>query len=440
MKSKKWNIIFLLVGLFFFLGMMLFQAQQFEKKQLEEGLTITYMHFQAKGDPLFQAQQDAIDEFERDYPNVTIQQIYYPEEAYHDIVSDSGFLAKDVDMLAVNGRSLDSMLQHGVLKNLEVILEDMILYKLSDENIFTELSRNESIYGIPLMEETSGFILYNEEIFQEIGVTEFPDSIEAFNSVCNKLIYAGYIPMVVGSRDLWPLDTLVFHLILGNRMGTEWMEDMIALNNPENFTDQEFIKTLYMLDNLVRKGVFNDDMNTIDLEQSKEAYQNRTAAMLVAREIDCQDIAKFTPEIASCTSVAFWPASVTWSVQKNSIVQSYGQGIGLSSQIEDQKLEYSLIFINQYLCGNAFAQTAMEEGIVTPWGADSIKEQANPLNQKVYELLERTQVNVVPNLDMRLPEEVKGVYQEGLRDLTLGIMTPEELGERLVEKVTEGLS
>ena len=92
---------------------------------------------------------------------------------------------------------------------------------------------------------------YNEAIFAEAGITEVPQTWEAFMEACEKIKVAGYIP--VTSDDAYILSTLGYHLAryLGSAGVTKVVKEGLWAEEPA------VLKTAQALEEMATKGYFS---------------------------------------------------------------------------------------------------------------------------------------------------------------------------------------
>lgn len=396
----------------------------------EEEIEITFAHFQGEGDAMYNSVQDAIARFQADYPNVVIKQDYYPADAYGYQLEQWDEADEMRDITLILGSNVEGYVEGGRVLALTDLIEDYgISTKISPE-YFKELSLGEEIYAIPWEDASYGFIMYNEGIFEEAGVTEFPQTIEELAVAAQKISDAGYIPMAIGSKLLWPLDSILFSALVNNYVGTEWYDSILSLDGTASFLDEEFVDALEALEYLSQAGLFNDNCNSVDNEQRGEMYQNREVAMISAGNWECKSTAELAPEVAEETKIALWPTEDGTSQQ--SIVLSSAWGMAIGGNIGEKELEYAMIFISEYICDDEFARIlAEEQGVYAPWAGEYDTSTIDIITQQVQEVAQAEIVNKCLNWDSTLYASVKDVYQQGLEDIILGNTTPEILAEEM---------
>lgn len=87
----------------------------------------------------------------------------------------------------VNGSMASDYADIGTILDLTSYAEEYGITDKIDESYFKEMSADGAIYGIPWEDAHYAFILYNEGIFKEVGVTEFPKTLDELIDVSKRL-------------------------------------------------------------------------------------------------------------------------------------------------------------------------------------------------------------------------------------------------------------
>lgn len=393
---------------------------------------IVYAHFQGEGDAQYKSIQNAITAFEKDNPGITIKEEYYPSDAYLLQAETWSAAGELPDICMVNGSMASDYADIGTILDLTGYAEEYGITDKIDEGYFKEMSSDGSIYGIPWEDAHYAFILYNEGILKEVGVTEFPKTLDELIEASKKISDAGYIPMAMGDKALWPADSLAFSAFVNNFVGNDWFDSILACDGNAAFTDDEFINALDQFQRLAEEGVFNDNLSSIDNDQRGALYQNREAAMISAGNWECNSCVEIAPEVAEETQVALWPAPAENAKADNSVVSSSAWGLALGSNIDEEDIPYAMDFIANYICSEDFGKVlAEEQGQFTPWKVDYDASKFNIITQREQEVSNADGVTRCLNWDSSLPASVKDVYQRGLQEILMQIKEPEDLAEEM---------
>ncbi len=412
-----------------------------EKKSADEDIVITYAHFQGEGDCQYESIQNAIAAYENDNPGVTIKQEYYPPDPY--LLQCDTWAASDElpDICMVNGSMASDYADVGSILDLTSLADEYGITDKIDQSYFKEMSFKDSIYGIPWEDAHYAFIFYNEGIFEECGIESFPKTIDELIEDSRKISDAGYIPMAMGDKALWPADSLAFSAFVNNYVGNEWFEHILDMDGKAAFTDQEFVNALADYQKLATEGVFNEDLSSIDNDQRGALYQNREAAMISAGNWECSSLVGVAPEVAEETQVALWPAPAEGAKATNSVVSSSAWGLALGANIDEDKIPYAMDFIANYICSNDFGKTLTEnQGLFTPWHVDYDASKLNIITQREQETSGQPDVTRCLNWDSSLPASVKDVYQRGLQEILTGVKDADTLAQDMQDAYEDVVS
>ena len=397
-----------------------------------EEMEIVYAHFQGEGDAPYKSIQNAITAFEKDNPGITIKEEYYPSDAYLLQAETWSAAGELPDICMVNGSMASDYADIGTILDLTSYAEEYGITDKIDESYFKEMSADGAIYGIPWEDAHYAFILYNEGIFKEVGVTEFPKTLDELIDVSKKIADAGYIPMAMGDKALWPADSLAFSAFVNNFVGNDWFDSILACDGKAAFTDKEFVDALDQYQRLAKEGVFNDNLSSIDNDQRGALYQNREAAMISAGNWECNSCVEIAPEVAEETQVALWPAPAENAKAHDSVVSSSAWGLALGSNIDEEKIPYAMDFIANYICSEDFGKVlAEEQGMFTPWKVEYDTSKLNIITQREQEVSNADGVTRCLNWDSSLPASVKDVYQRGLQEVLMQIKEPADLADEM---------
>ena len=84
-----------------------------------------------------------------------------------------------------------------ILSLQDAINKDANWKKRVYSSAWVEHTYEKEAYAQPLAEGNYGYIVYNSAIFEEVGVKEFPKTLDEFMVVCEKIKKAGYIPIAL---------------------------------------------------------------------------------------------------------------------------------------------------------------------------------------------------------------------------------------------------
>jgi len=153
---------------------------------------------------------DAIDELIAEYknvkPNVTIN--------YETTQNDYPTLLK----AKLNSGECPDIFSSTSGKEIEVYLDysqnlaDQPLAGVMTEPVKAMMMSGEEVHGFSVKGNYFG-IVYNKAIFDEVGITEFPQTFQELEAACEKIQTAGYTPFSTGFAEWWVFKHIFQHYV-----------------------------------------------------------------------------------------------------------------------------------------------------------------------------------------------------------------------------------
>lgn len=375
---------------------------------------------------------DAIARFEADNPNVKINREIMPSQAYLVQVPTLGAANELPDIVASNGSMTRQFASTGAIISLQDYID-------SDSNwknrvyptAWLEHMYDGDAYGQPLGAGNYGYIVYNQAIFDEVGIDGFPADLDEFHAACEKLLAAGYIPLALGDAQLWPADSINFSSFVNNFVGVDWTTSIFTKDGTAAFTDPEFVAALEAFGELGTKGYFNENCVSITHAESLGLYMSGKAAMRGWGDWEEPVLVDSAPEIAAVSRVAAYPGPARGAKATNSYESSSAWAFNIGSGLADEAVPYAVDFLSNYVCSDEWARYNVEVKFqFSPWTMPDFDESKLPqitLDRIAFK--ERSDSTACMNYDAVLDAAVKDVYQRGLQSLLIGAMTAEQLAK-----------
>lgn len=131
------------------------------------------------------------------------------------------------------------------------------------------------VYGLPL-EQAVEVVFYNKEVFAEHNL-EVPETYDDFLHIVDTLKANDIIPMTVPNSEPW-VGTIPYMMIYDRIAGVGKYEQNI-MNGEGSWIDPEFIEAANILQDLVERGAFEDNVNSIGMEESTIKLSEGRAGM-----------------------------------------------------------------------------------------------------------------------------------------------------------------
>ncbi len=143
-----------------------------------------------------------------------------------------------------------------------------------DENKY-----NDKYWGVPMYLLGIG-VMYNTELFAQAGVTPPANgrwSWDEFTAACDKLKSAGITPFAIGDKNGYGGAWWFANVGIQGLDSTDDLRQAIIGNT--SFTDEKITGWYTLLDDFVKKGYFNEDVMSLDLDQGVRLFWEGKAAM-----------------------------------------------------------------------------------------------------------------------------------------------------------------
>ncbi len=121
-------------------------------------------------------------------------------------------------------------------------------------------------FMIPMSHDITIQIWYNEDIFDELGLS-VPSDWDEFMALNEAIVAAGKTPLVMGNADAWVTGNFI-GLFLYRMAGDDKANSILNLEKGTSLDDPDFVKALQYAYDMAQKGFFNADMNTLGYEES----------------------------------------------------------------------------------------------------------------------------------------------------------------------------
>jgi raffinose/stachyose/melibiose transport system substrate-binding protein len=123
-------------------------------------------------------------------------------------------------------------------------------------------------------------MMYNKDLFDQAGVTPPANgrwTWDEFLAACEKLKAAGITPFGIGDKNGYGGAWWFANVGIQGLDSTEELRQAIIGN--QSFTDPKYTGWYSMMDDMVKKGYFNEDVMSLDLDQGVRLFWEGKAAM-----------------------------------------------------------------------------------------------------------------------------------------------------------------
>ena len=400
-----------------------------------EPLTITLWDI-ATEDPSRSIQEDAVQRFMADYPNITVEQIHQQNDNYKQQLIVAMAANECPDMyIHWSGGPMAEYYKSGFVNDLTDLYNTYDHPDFIDAAI-AQASYDGKILAIPFGGLSGCDIFYNKVIFDEVGV-EVPETIDELEAVCDKLIEAGYVPFSLANGSKWT-GSMYYMYLVARHSGND--EFAAAYDQTGSFTSEAFIWAGEKIQDWVKKGYFNDGFNSLvtDNGEDRALLYSDTCAMMLHGSWQIRSITTDSPEWAAEHLGTFrFPkdaeAEAKGVPQDVEVGTAIGNGFSFNCWKEDgsvdqDKLNACYVLATQYYNDEIYNEKQMTENSTIP-SIKGYETQVDDPNNKVVIDVFFNASNVQLWYDQYLPASVTEVHKNCMTELFGLEKTPLEIGE-----------
>ncbi|MCX7709851.1 MAG: extracellular solute-binding protein [Clostridia bacterium] len=378
-----------------------------------------------------------LDKYKKNNPTVTIEDEVLPHDAYETKIKILAAANEMPDLFFFKGSMVGSFVENKLMDSVNDILEKDADWKNSFiDSAFDDFKVGDKIYGVPVQMANTHTVYYNKKIFEGAGIKSYPDTWDGFLEAIGKLKAKGVTPIVLGNKGKWVAESCILSTLGDRHTGTDWFY-CIRDKKGARFTDKEFVQALTALQELSKMGAFNADMNSIDSNQQQSIYMNGKAAMFME---GCWSLSmlidKAPKDIVEATELAVLPMVNGGKGQPRTTSGGGGWAYNMNAKLKGAKKEAAIALLKE-ITGKEYGKLTYEGGGMPGNKADGIdKSKLSPLFTKYLDFI--STVKYTPVYDVQLTPPVIEVMNNGLQELLVGRVMPEELAKKIQAEYEKG--
>lgn len=312
---------------------------------------------------------ELIDAYKEVAPNVTIN--YETTQNDYPTMLKAKLNSGEVpDIFAsTSGKEID------VYREWSYNLENEALAQTIDPAVAEMMKSSEEgggLYGIAIKGNFFGMI-YNKEILEECGVTEFPSTISELEAACEKISAKGYKPFSTGFSEWWVFKHVWQHYLdaAAVNAGTDAASLVAAFEKGEAKVSDypELYDNFFQLIDLAVKYGDDKPLET-GLENEEAAFANEKAAMILGQGAWVEaDILAINPDI----QIGFNGYPVSDDAAQCQVIAGSDQALHVAK--DSKVLQATLDFVNWwYTSDYGKAWFVDVAGVVPPVTTDAESE------------------------------------------------------------------
>lgn len=405
----------------------------------EEKETFTIMHYWTdevinQGNAEGITIQHAIDKFKEEHPELDVEVETITQDAGYETKIKTLAAADELpDVFVALPSMMSAFYDNGQILDLAPILEEDTEWADSfSDGAFGDFTFGDTILGSPRCAIANSMLFYNKEIFEECGINEFPTNTDEFLDAVKTLKEHGYIPIADGNKSQYALASQVMPGILFKFASKDWYENVKNYEGA-SFEDEEPVAAINYLKELMDAGAFNEDMNSIDVDQARELYYSKKAAMYCEGSwVIASFIADCDQEVMDNTEITIFPAATGHEELDDQIVSGQGWGFSVNSAISDEKQALAVEFLKD-MTSPEIQSEGVELGLVSVLKDLTYDEsKVDPLLKKFLTVFD-SKTTKVGCPEVQLGTDYMDASYTGYQELSVDATTPEELAATLQE-------
>lgn len=225
---------------------------------------------------------DVINEFKEKHPEVEIiDDSQGDDSSYNNILKTDISSGTMANIFRIQGvANLGKYIDEGYILNVEPYINEDATWGSGFTEGAIEYYRvpgKEGVYGVPCESGLIG-IYYNEKIFKEAGIDEFPETWNQFTDAIVKIKDKGYTPIALGAKTSYTVGHL-HNLISYRWLGTDIAKKLGT--REAKWTDKDVVETIGFVKELYDLGAFPEGVAGISDDITKSDFQNGKAAMFI---------------------------------------------------------------------------------------------------------------------------------------------------------------
>lgn len=283
-------------------------------------------------------------------------------------------------------------------------------------------------YSAGLGLSVCSLVFYNKALFEKYNLT-YPKTYKQFLQVVKVFKKNGVIPIALGNKPKWPVQSSIFSLLANRETGSAWLTNVLAKKNAK-FTDPKFIEALNKLKELTDIGAFNKDYNSIDNVQMRDYFYRGEAAMMIDGSWALQDIAnKASADLKKNIVIGVFPKVEGGKGDQTAISGVSATGVVINAKASPkQKAAIKKLIMAltnekaQLMYADYYIPVSSRTVHVNPAKVDPV------YGQLVTIIKQHPMVTVY---DSALNSEMTEIINNGLQAVMLGTLKPIDLAKQL---------
>lgn len=238
-------------------------------------------------------------------------------EAFKSLIRNSLDLGNPPQLFSYwAGAKTNTLVKEGHLAELDDLwLEAGLSQKLKDPVVSRSSQYNGHHYLLPIMQHVVVFF-YNSHLFKELSITP-PGDWQEFLQVADQLKKGSVSPIALGARERWPAQFWFDYLLL-RTAGPEFRAAL--MRGEASYTDQRVKDVFHLWSSLIKKGYFNQAMESLDWAEAADLLCTQQAGMTLMGTWAIQHLKESKCGLSEETGFDFFPfPTIVPTIEKTAV-------------------------------------------------------------------------------------------------------------------------
>lgn len=379
---------------------------------------------------------EILDEFEEEHPNVKIvDESMGDESAFNNKFRTDLSSGTVANIFRVEGvANLGEYIDSDIIMDLEPELDADEEWGSGFNEGFLDYYRvpgYEGIYGIPMETGLMG-VYYNEELFAEAGIEEFPETWTELLDAIEKLTEIDVVPITLGAKAIY-MAGHVHNQVFYKWLGAEAAKELGT--RQKKWTDDDVVETLQFVKDLDELGAFGNAPAGVDEEVAITNFLEGDAAMFITgpfnhARFNNPDDTDYTDSI-KLAKFPYFEEKPEFKDDDMQIVAPYM----VNGQLEGAEKEYTLKLLKKLTDADAAKRFAEEAELFIPrTDIEYDEDEISDLFEQSIELGETSSSISVDVFDFDPITSMQDVTRNAIVGMLTG-GTAEEAAEQIQREV-----
>ncbi|MCZ8513191.1 extracellular solute-binding protein [Paenibacillus filicis] len=243
-------------------------------------LQLMYPKNSGSADPRAQWMQENVELFKKENPNIDFEVI--------DNTSGDNYLTTVTTRMAAN--DVPDIFQTWTLERLRPFAESSRVYDLTEflnstpelkskfsPSALSATTFNGKTYAMPLTQDLE-VVYYNKDVFQKFNLQP-PQTYDELLSIIDVLKKNDIVPISMPNKEPW-VGTILF-MMLAERIGGTDVYQKTVIEKTGSWTDKPFVEAATMMQDLVKRGAFEKNVNSLTRPESEIKLAQGKAGMYI---------------------------------------------------------------------------------------------------------------------------------------------------------------